>query len=66
MRDWEAYQRGDKTHQWLGYETLKELLLASGYVECPGPQLIPEDQIKQVSPMTTSLSAAFRPPNSPC
>jgi hypothetical protein len=51
MRDWEAYQRGDKQHGWLGYETMCEMLLAFGYVESPGPQLIPEDQIKQVPPM---------------
>lgn len=40
-----------KKGSFLGYDSLGELLLASGYVESKGPQLIPEDQIVKVKPM---------------
>ena len=40
-----------KKGSFLGHDTLKDLLLASGYVESDGPQLIPGDQIVSVEPM---------------
>jgi len=38
-----------KKGSFLGHDTLKDLLLASGYVECDGPQLISQEACERMA-----------------